>query len=123
MNDLEAAYDQGTFGVSRRTFLKLAAVTGVCAAGGFWSFPTRRPQLRSRHRALPNGRRSPAARCALPCTATRMWALARKTPAARRCPPPSAPSTAWPRRSTGTSSWATRQTTAQQANTTSWPSC
>ncbi|WP_241157378.1 LamG-like jellyroll fold domain-containing protein [Adlercreutzia sp. ZJ242] len=39
MNDLEAAYDQGTFGVSRRTFLKLAAVTGVCAAGGLLVFP------------------------------------------------------------------------------------
>ena len=36
---LESAYDRGTFGVSRRTFLKMAAVAGVSAAGGMLIFP------------------------------------------------------------------------------------
>ncbi|OUO86323.1 metallophosphoesterase [Gordonibacter sp. An232A] len=36
---LLSAYDGGKFGVSRRTFLKLAAVAGVTAAGGMLVFP------------------------------------------------------------------------------------
>ncbi|QOS69143.1 metallophosphoesterase [Eggerthella guodeyinii] len=36
---LASAFDRGTFGVSRRTFLKLAAVAGVSAAGGMLVFP------------------------------------------------------------------------------------
>ena len=38
-HDIESAYDNGTFGVSRRTFLKLAATAGVTAAGGLLVFP------------------------------------------------------------------------------------
>lgn len=36
---LASAYDYGTFGVSRRTFFKLAAAGGIAAAGGMLIFP------------------------------------------------------------------------------------
>ena len=39
MNELENAYERGTFGVSRRTFMKLAGVVGVTAMGGMLVFP------------------------------------------------------------------------------------
>ena len=39
MNELENAYERGTFGVSRRTFMKLAGVAGVTAMGGMLVFP------------------------------------------------------------------------------------
>ncbi|MBX9035154.1 LamG-like jellyroll fold domain-containing protein [Gordonibacter massiliensis (ex Traore et al. 2017)] len=39
MEPLETAYDKGTFGVTRRTFLKLAAMAGVSVAGGMLVFP------------------------------------------------------------------------------------
>jgi hypothetical protein len=39
LNSLNAAYDQGTFGVSRRAFVKLAAAAGVAAMGGALVFP------------------------------------------------------------------------------------
>ena len=39
MNELENAYDRGTFGVSRRTFMKLAGAAGVTAMGGMLVFP------------------------------------------------------------------------------------
>ena len=38
-SQLSSAYDRGTFGVSRRAFLKLAAVAGISAAGGMLVFP------------------------------------------------------------------------------------
>ena len=41
-NPLETAYDRGTFGVSRRTFVKLAAAAGITAAGGALVFPQAR---------------------------------------------------------------------------------
>lgn len=39
MNELENAYERGTFGVSRRTFMKLAGIAGVTAMGGMLVFP------------------------------------------------------------------------------------
>lgn len=39
MSTLETAYDEGTFGFSRRTFVKLATVAGVTAVGGMLVFP------------------------------------------------------------------------------------
>ena len=41
-NSLETAYDRGTFGVSRRTFVKLAAAAGVTAVAGALVFPQAR---------------------------------------------------------------------------------
>ena len=41
MNELENAYERGTFGVSRRTFMKLAGIAGVTAMGGMLVFPDR----------------------------------------------------------------------------------
>lgn len=41
-NPLETAYDRGTFGVSRRTFVKMAAAAGVTAVGGALVFPQAR---------------------------------------------------------------------------------
>lgn len=39
MNELESAYERNTFGVSRRTFMKLAGAAGVTAMGGMLVFP------------------------------------------------------------------------------------
>lgn len=39
MESLETVYDHGKFGVSRRSFLKMAAVAGISAAGGMLVFP------------------------------------------------------------------------------------
>ncbi len=41
-NPLETAYDRGTFGVSRRTFVKMAAAAGITAVGGALVFPQAR---------------------------------------------------------------------------------
>ena len=38
-SQLSSIYDHGTFGVSRRTFVKLAAACGVTAMGGMLAFP------------------------------------------------------------------------------------
>ena len=38
-SQLSSIYDHGTFGVSRRTFVKLAAACGVTAMGGVLAFP------------------------------------------------------------------------------------
>ena len=51
---LASAYDRGTFGVSRRAFLKLAAVTGVSAAAGMLVFPEQQAAAAFTQPAAPN---------------------------------------------------------------------
>ena len=70
MNELENAYERGTFGVSRRTFMKLAGIAGVTAMGGMLVFPDRAYGLYTEP-TIPIGMRLPVTKCASPCTATR----------------------------------------------------
>lgn len=51
---LASAYDRGTFGVSRRAFLKLAAVAGVSAAAGMLVFPEQQAAAAFTQPAAPN---------------------------------------------------------------------
>ncbi len=45
-HSLENAYDRGTFGISRRTFVELAAAAGITAVGGALVFPNAQAQAK-----------------------------------------------------------------------------
>ena len=59
---LATAYDRGTFGVSRRSFLKLAAIAGVSAAGGMLVFPEQRAEAAFTQPEHPNWPTLPGSR-------------------------------------------------------------